>query len=492
MKIVFILFFIISLALSNDGIFIGFGAGNANAKFEASGYTKKSDLTQRYNVDETYSRLGFDVIVGYKSFLTKYFAYRIYGEFDYYPLGKLNAPQGSTADGINMSAWNFGANADFIAKPFDWLGVYVGGYVGYLSTSNIIHQGYSTFEIWGAEYLLGNVNYGINVGADLSFGRYNQHSLEFYGKINLNTLQDEVSIPARTIENAYLVKEFNLPTIKAKFQYQGTLGLRYVYYFVSNDYTNKVNNKITTQKRKEEEIQDACPKFEREDLHNVKNNSHFTSDELEKGIVKIHGKTLYCKKLKVLKRTSQTRSFAVNDNKTIDFDAKITKETIIAQKIKNGKIVEKNVNIVHYTIEPIRVVKMGDLFYKEDSPYLKNIQKQMNNAYYEQRKKIVESRACFNLGNQTYCDGDLIETGSFPFPLMIRVDATGISKMVNYSLYLYINGKPFKEAGYNYYSFFRMERPKVYGNHELNSIEEPRLPQAHLLSIYEVLTFKEW
>lgn len=288
-----------------------------------------------------------------------------------------------------------------------------------------------------------------------------------------------------------MVKEFNLPTIKAKFQYQAALGLRYVYYFVSSDYTNKVNNKIATQKRKEEEIQDACLNFEREDLNNVKNNSHFTSDELEKGIVKIHGKTLYCKKLKVLKRTSQTRSFAVNDNKTIDFDAKITKETITAQKIKNGKIVEKNVNIAHYTIEPIRVVKMGDLFYKEDSPYLKNIQKQMSNAYYEKRKKIVESRACFNLGNQTYCDGDLIKTSGF-FSLMVRVDATGISRVVNYRLYLYDGKRPFKEAGYDYYSFFRMERPEIYGNHELDSIEEPRLPQAHLLSIYEVLTFKEW
>ena len=82
---------------------------------------------------------------------------------------------------------------------------------------------------------------------------------------------------------------------------------------------------------------------------------------------------------------------------------------------------------------------------------------------------------------------------------MIRVNDIG-GRMVEYRLHIYYHcykcddnaGNFLGEASQYDYENFEMQLPKVYGNHNLNSIKEEKMPNSFWLSIYEVMTFKEW
>lgn len=491
MKKYLILPFLFVLTFGNDGFFVGIGGGMTKAQFEAKNYTNKNDLSQRYDIDETFTSPSFDLIVGYKSFFNDYFGYRIYGEVAYHWLGKVNAPEQSTAKGVDVSVLEFGANADFVIKPFNWLGVYAGGFVSSIELGDIYHQGYSSFNRNPAEVGFGGVNYGVNAGVDFSFGTYQQHSFELYSKINFYTIKADETIQFRDISNYATAHTYqNLPTIEAKFNRSATIGLRYVYYFVSNSYENKIDAKRQREKERLENIKNACPNFERDDLEKIKNNEEYLDDELKKGIVRVEDKTLYCAKLKVLSRKAETRNFAVNNSSVYDFNAKITKETIKAQKVKNGKVVENNINIVQYKIEPVKIVSYGGLLYKENAPQLENIRQQLKSKYINARKKeLIKKRVCISPSNNVYCDGDLVEIKGKS--IMIRLIETGYGS-VRYNLYFYQAGQPIREADYRVRDDFEMLLPKVYGNHYLDSIEEEKLPYPYLLNIHEVATFKEW
>lgn len=489
MKKLLILSFLCSLSLANDGFFIGFGGGMTKAQFEAKNYTNKNDLSQRYEINDTYNNIGFDIIGGYKSFINNSLAYRVYGEFNYYSLGKVNAPEQSTAKGINkIDLRNFDVNADFIIKPFKWLGFYAGGFVGYSSTSNIAHQeimNIKKFSLGGEDF---GADYGVNFGVDFSFGNYNQHSIEAFGKINFSTLKGTSEKEWGLLEGQLAAK---VPDIEAKLKPFTTIGLRYVYYFISKDYKNKVDTKKAQERAIQQAFHNACPNFEKKDLQYVKDNINYTDKELENGIVRVEGKTFYCTKIKVVSRSSETKSFAVNNSKIYDFNAKITKETIKAQKVKNGKVIENNVNIVRYKIEPVEVISYGGLLYKENAPQLEIIRKRFRDKYIDARREVLSNEVvCASPnGNIRYCDGDLVKISGVP--IMIRVDSVGIGR-VRYSLYYYTDDRPVAEANYSYYSNFTMTRPEVYGNHNLDSIKEEKLPDSYSLSIDEVATFQEW
>ena len=244
--------------------------------------------------------------------------------------------------------WDYDFNTDFVLKPFEWLGFYAGGFVGGVSLGDVYHKGYSTFDRSPADVSFGGLNYGVNLGVDFSFGNYNQHSIEFYSKLNFHTIKAQETIQFKDRTSYATAHTYrNLPTIEAEFKRPISVGVRYVYHFVSSSYENRINAKRKEKARKAQAIADACPDFEREDLEKIKKGKKYYDSELEKGIVKVEGKTLYCTKIKVLSRTSKVIYEPSYEN---DYRTTI-EETIIADKIKADKVIEKDVVILDHKVE---------------------------------------------------------------------------------------------------------------------------------------------
>lgn len=511
-KILILLAFICQI-FANDGFFFGLGGSKVSAKFEANGYTSKSDLSQSYNLKQNLSKIGFDMILGYKWFFNEYFGWRFYGELDYTSLGDINAPLNSTAQGLNLSVYEVGVNADFMFYPINYLGVFAGGFVSYIGTSDLAHKGYNQYNPRPLDFSLQGANYGVNLGANLAFGEYNQHSLEFFYKINFASLQDEVNMRSSThYQPGQSGVLFSLPTLKAKLELENSIGLRYVYHFDTHKYRKIIDNKKAAKEARERALREACPKFEAQDLAYIKNGEEFFSENLQNGIVEVEGKRLKCEKIKVLKRQNETREFAVNESGIYDFSVKITKEIITAQKHKNGKITQENFIITDYKLNEIQsVIEYSRLLYKEDSPQIYAIQKELDDDYiaalenYEllKRQKAVArlNGVCFKMSGKVYCDGDLVQI--FKDKILIRANETGWQNEVRFKLYYTDdNGEAKGEAssgwggpwGYarwhDYYSEFEMRVPDVLDTDTKPSKE--RLPKARYLEIEDVRSFKEW
>ena len=148
-------------------------------------------------------------------------------------------------------------------------------------------------------------------------------------------------------------------------------------------------------------------------------------------------------------------------------------------------MLEKDIKMTAYKIEPIEVITYKGIIYQANSSYIKNLREKLKNDYLKAEKTLREKLPCFERSGKAYCDGDLVYVY---IPIMIRVDKAGYGN-VRYELYHYSGDRPIAEANYQIYSEFKMNPPKVYGSHYL---KEEKLPNSHTLSIYEVKTFKKW
>lgn len=239
-----------------------------------------------------------------------------------------------------------------------------------------------------------------------------------------------------------------------------------------------------------------CENFEIFDYKNIKNDytdntsnvvleNNTTIIDYDKGLLKNPNidKDIYCPKLKVLKSTSETKSFAVNGGGKDDFNAKVTKKLHIAQKILDGKVIEDDIKIANFAIEMLHIVKHNGFIYKADSPYIKKL----DNDYNKLERTLRNNLPCFEMNRKTYCDGDfVIVWGS---QIMLRVIESGYGQ-VKYTLYLTnrATGAPITQADYSHTEQFHMNPPDVIGNYEL----EKHKVQKFLLELDDIKTFKEW
>lgn len=246
-------------------------------------------------------------------------------------------------------------------------------------------------------------------------------------------------------------------------------------------------------------LEQACRDFEQYDKakiqHKDESNLNAIIKDYKKGLLSVQINTImneseykdiYCNKLEPKILSSQTKSFAVNGNGSNDFQIKITKEIINAQKVKEGKVLEKDIKMTAYKIEPIEVITYKGTIYQANSSYINNLREKLKNDYIRAEKTLRDKLPCFERSGKAYCDGDLVSI--YNIPIMIRVDKAGYGT-VRYELYFYQGGRPIAEANYDIQSAFRMNPPAVYANHNL---KEEKLPNSHTLSVYEVKTFKEW
>lgn len=215
----------------------------------------------------------------------------------------------------------------------------------------------------------------------------------------------------------------------------------------------------------------------------LENNA--TIIDYDKGLLKHPNidKDIYCPKLKVLKSTSETKSFAVNGGSKDDFNAKVTKKLHIAQKILDGKVIEDNIKIANFKTEILSVARHNGFIYKADSAYIKKL----DNDYNKLERTLRNNLPCFEMNRKTYCDGDfVIVWGS---QVMLRVIESGYGQ-VKYTLYLTnrATGAPIAQAHYSYTEQFHMNPPDVIGNYEL----EKHKVQKFLLELDDIKTFKEW
>ena len=252
-------------------------------------------------------------------------------------------------------------------------------------------------------------------------------------------------------------------------------------------------------KKNSETLKQACPAFEKYDrakiLHKNASFRHSIID-YEKGLISVSidsvgfsegdDKEVYCNKLKPKVLSSETKSFAVNGDGNYDFNVKITKEIISADKVKEGKVIEKGIKMTAYDMDSVKVIEYQGRIYQADSAFIANTEKRLKDEYLKAERTLRDNLPCFESGGKAFCDGDLVRVlGS---QLMIRVDKMSYGT-VRYELYLYSNGSPITEASYTFLSHFRMNPPEVYGSHYL---KEEVLPNPYLLSMDKVKTFKEW
>lgn len=191
---------------------------------------------------------------------------------------------------------------------------------------------------------------------------------------------------------------------------------------------------------------------------------------------------VYCPKLKILNTEKETKTFSVNDGGFNDFSVKVTKKAYSAQKIKKGKVIEKDIKVTAYTLDKISIVKYQDYVYKADSLYIKK----MRNVYATHAKSFRRNLPCFDMNRKTYCDGDLVIV--LNNDIMLRVVESGYG-MVSYKLYLYVRDEPIAEASHTFMKYFQMNPPEVTGNHDL---KKDGVPPARDLKLNDIKTFKAW
>lgn len=253
-----------------------------------------------------------------------------------------------------------------------------------------------------------------------------------------------------------------------------------------------ITDAIKQSKLAKEQEEVDCAKFERANLAKLekkmdiyeKNKSEITIIDESKGILSNkYSKEFYCSILEITNSyPPETKSFAVNDGGFNDFSVKVTKEAYSAQKIKEGKVIEKDMKITAYTLDKISVVKYQDYVYKADSLYIKK----MRNVYATHAKSFRRNLPCFDMNRKTYCDGDLVYV--LGNDIMLRVVESGYG-MVSYKLYLYVRGEPIAEASHTFMKYFQMNPPEVIGNHDLKKDE---VPPARDLKLDDIKTFKAW
>ncbi len=241
--------------------------------------------------------------------------------------------------------------------------------------------------------------------------------------------------------------------------------------------------------KEQEEID--CANFERANWAKLekkmdiyeKNKSKITIIDESKGILSNeYSKEFYCSVLEITNtHTPETKSFSVNDGGFNDFSVKVTREAYSAQKIKEGKVIEKDIKVTAYTLDKISIVKYQDYVYKADSLYIKK----MRNVYEQHEKSFRRNLPCFDMNRKTYCDGDLVIV--LNNDIMLRVVESGYGT-VSYKLYLY-KDKPIAEASHTFMKYFQMSPPEVTGNHDLKKDE---VPSARDLKLNDIKTFRAW
>ena len=277
------------------------------------------------------------------------------------------------------------------------------------------------------------------------------------------------------------------------------------YYALDN-----VIESVNSCKKNAKKLEQACADFEAYDKakihHKDEHKLSETIKDYEKGLLSVQIKTLsgtepkdiYCNKLKPTIISSETRSFAVNKNGDDDFNVKITKEVISADKMKEGKVLEKGIKTAAYKIEPINVIKYDGVLYHENSTFIKNKQKQFIKDYESAKKNVRKNLDCFKISGKVYCDRDIVkiyrpvsgaEWAYVYFMLIVRNIGNG---QVSYDMWWY-DEKPLFLAN-EMIKTLHKDLPNVVENHNLKIYEEQRkaLFVSHLLNIKEVATFKEW
>lgn len=196
----------------------------------------------------------------------------------------------------------------------------------------------------------------------------------------------------------------------------------------------------------------------------------------------------YCDKIEILDTiATDSRFFTINGNGANDFKVKVIKEVYNAQKVKEGSVVAKNINVTAYRLEPIQVVKYNDIFYPAGSPT------------YQKIKNLRDSLTCLTVKDgriveqptkdgfyRTYCDGDLLKLDNNQ-TLMVKVRKK--RDKVEADVFEYEGGQPYQVSSNQYISAIKDEGRGVVGNHNL---KEYNMSDIYTLRLHELKTFKEW
>lgn len=184
----------------------------------------------------------------------------------------------------------------------------------------------------------------------------------------------------------------------------------------------------------------------------------------------------YCDKIEFLNTISTTsKSFAVNGNGTNDSSVKVIKEIYNAQKVKEGKIVAKDIKVTAYRLEPIKAIKYKGVIYPEGSTTYNNI------------KNIRDKLVCFEISGRKYCDGDLVK-GSDNDRLILMIKAYEDKGKTVAKVFVYGDGRPQYEAS-EYNNIVKDESSYIIGNYNLKEYD---MSNIYTLTLREVKTFKEW
>ena len=154
--------------------------------------------------------MNFEEFTNY-TFPTYRFGFRLYLVYDFTLTPTQKAFQ-------NYNNFSYNANFDILYNIFprmqNWdLGLFVG-----------VSLGFTNYNL--KNYKINGQDYATNIGLRFSF--WDNHSIEFYTRLGLNTLeyekQEEIDMQAQTSE----IKTFDITTF---FEKPLQLGIRYVYTF---------------------------------------------------------------------------------------------------------------------------------------------------------------------------------------------------------------------------------------------------------------------
>lgn len=184
----------------------------------------------------------------------------------------------------------------------------------------------------------------------------------------------------------------------------------------------------------------------------------------------------YCDKIEFLNTIStESKIFGINENKTDDSGVKVIKEIYNTQKVKEGKIVAKDIKITAYRLEPIKAVKYKGAIYPEGSTTYDNI------------KNLRDKLVCLEISGRKYCDGDLVKhSDNDTLILMVKANETKDGKEAR--VFVYGDGRAQYEAS-QYNNILKDESSYIVGNHNLKEYD---MSNIYTLTLREVKTFKEW